>query len=215
MRLWYRGWQCVTRAVFCALFQVRTVGREHVPQTGPVLLVSNHQSYIDPPLCGVGLNRELDYIAREDLFHQPLFARYIRSLNAFPIQRDAADIKAIKTIINRLNDGRAIVLFPEGTRSATGRIGEIKSGIELIARRSNAVTVPVVIDGAFEAWPRQQKLPSLGRIFIYYGEPITPQQAKTMVKGEYVRLINQRLQTMQAELRIRYGRKPFDAEVAP
>ncbi len=212
MRLWYRFWQSLIRGAFCAYFQVRTLGRNRVPLTGPVLLVSNHQSYIDPPLCGMGLNRELDYIARDSLFHNRLFGRFIGSLNAFPIQRGAADIKAIKTVISRLNDGRAIVLFPEGTRSATGRIGEIKSGIELITRRSSAVTIPVVIDGAYEAWPRQRKIPGLGRIFVYFGEPISSEQAKAMAKGEYVKLINQRLQAMQAELRARYGRKRFGTE---
>ena len=208
MRKWYKFWQYMTQVVFCAFFNIRCLHREHVPAEGPVLLVSNHQSFLDPPLCGAGLTRELDYIARDSLFHNRWFGRYIRSLNAFPIARDQADLTAIRSVIQRLRQGRAIVLFPEGTRSADGRIGAIKSGIELIARRSGATTVPVVVDGAFEAWPRHQALPGMGRIWIYYGTPISP-AAAALPRGEYVAEINRRLRQMQTELRILCGREPF------
>ena len=207
MRAWYRGWQIITQGVFCSFFQVRTLQREHVPATGPVLLVSNHQSFLDPPLCGVGLHRELDYIARDSLFRNRWFAWYIRSLNAFPIQRNSADLRAIRTIINRLRAGRAVVLFPEGTRTQDGRIRPFQSGIELIARKSQATTVPVLIDGAFETWPRHQTLPGLGRIYVWYGEPIPPERIRRMPPGQYVAEINERLRQMQNALRKRYHRR--------
>jgi len=162
MRLWYKFWQVASMVVFCGFFRVRVFGRENVPLTGPVILLCNHQSFLDPILCGLGLQRELDYVARDSLFHNRWFGKYISSLNAFPIQRDRADVAAIKLIIERLKNDRAIVLFPESTRTPDGKIRPIKSGFELIARKSRATTVPVVVDGAFEAWSRHQRLPAPG-----------------------------------------------------
>jgi 1-acyl-sn-glycerol-3-phosphate acyltransferase len=210
MRYWYRGWQYAAQVGFSAFFNIRVLNRENVPLEGPVLLVSNHQSFLDPVLCGIGLHRELDYIARDNLFENRLFARYIRSLNAFPIQRGQADIAAIRTIVERLRQGRAVVLFPEATRTRDGRIRPIKGGFELIARRSGATTVPVVIDGAFDAWPRHQRIMSMGRIKVMYGRSVTAREAADMDRGVFVRQINQSLRRMQTELRYRYGKKPYN-----
>jgi 1-acyl-sn-glycerol-3-phosphate acyltransferase len=210
MRLWYRIWQHMALVVFVVFFRVRFFGRKNVPETGALLLVSNHQSFLDPILCGVGLRRELDYVARDSLFRQRLFGWYIRSLNAFPIQRDQADLQAVKTIIRRLQDGRAIVLFPEATRTADGRIRDIKGGFDLIVRRSGAMVVPVAIDGAFEAWPRHRALPGTGNIKVMYGQAFAAEQVRQMGREEFVREINNRLRRMQTELRLRYGKKGYD-----
>lgn len=208
MRLWYRFWQIIAQGAFCSFFNIRVFGRENVPLTGPVLLVSNHQSFLDPVLCGVGLARELDYIARDSLFRNPAFAWYIRSLNAFPIQRGQADFTAIKTIIRRLQNNRAVVLFPEATRTADGRIRPVKSGFELIIRRARAATVPVVIDGAFEAWPRHRGLCSPGRIYVVFGPAISPERTKNMGREDFIAYINRCLLEMQNNIRRRY-RKPL------
>ena len=109
MNIFYDIHRLMLRVVFSAFFNIRTFNRANVPLQGPVLVVSNHQSFLDPMLCGLGLNRELDYLARDSLFRNPCFGAYIRALNAFPVQRDHADTKAIKDIINRLKAGRAIV----------------------------------------------------------------------------------------------------------
>ncbi len=210
MRLWYRMWQYVAQVIFSALLGIRVFGRENVPKTGPALLLSNHQSFLDPVLCGVGLPRELDYIARNSLFRNRWFAWYIRSLNAFPIQRDQADLAAVRTIIKRLRSGRAVVLFPEATRTRDGRIRPIKGGFDLIVRKANAPAIPVIIDGAFESWPRTQLLPSLGRITVSYGKPITPQQANTLRREELVELLNRRLREMQTRVRRRTGKATYN-----
>ncbi len=210
MRLWYRFWQVGSQIVFSAFFQVRVWNRENVPLTGPVLLLCNHQSFLDPILCGLGLHRELDYIARDSLFHNKYFGWYISSLNAFPIQRDQADIHAIKTVIHRLQNNRAIVMFPEATRTRDGRIRPVKGGFDLIARRAGATIVPAVVDGAFEAWPRHQKLMLPGRIGVMYGKPIPPDAIRNMSREEFIRIMNQTLRQMQTELRIQYQRKPYD-----
>jgi 1-acyl-sn-glycerol-3-phosphate acyltransferase len=210
MRWWYRMWQYTAQVMFSAFWGIRVFGRENVPKSGPALLLSNHQSYLDPVLCGVGLLRELDYIARDNLFQNRWFAWYIRSLNAFPIQRDQADLAAVRTVIKRLRSGRAVVLFPEATRTGDGRIRPIKGGFELIVRKANAPAVPVVIDGGFEAWPRTQLLPSLGCITVSYGKPITPEQAKNLRREELVELLNGRLREMQTLIRRRTGKPTYN-----
>jgi 1-acyl-sn-glycerol-3-phosphate acyltransferase len=208
-RLWYRFWQHSALVVFCVFFRIRFFGREHVPLSGPVLLVSNHQSYLDPIVCGVGLRRELDYVARDSLFRNRFFGRFIGSVNAFPIQRDQADIQAVKSIIRRLKNNRAIVVFPEGTRTTDGTIRSIKAGFDLIIRRSGATLVPVVVDGPFEIWPRHQALPSMGNIRVLYGQPFTADQVRQMSREQFVAQVNNRLRAMQNALRLRSHKKPY------
>jgi 1-acyl-sn-glycerol-3-phosphate acyltransferase len=209
-RWWYWLWQYMAFGAMAAFFRVRFLGRENVPLTGPLILLSNHQSVLDPILCSIGMHRQMDFVARESLFRNWLFGRYIGSLNAFPIQRDQADIQAIRSIIRRLQNNRAIILFPEGTRTPDGRIREIKSGFDLIVRRSGATVVPVVVDGAYETWPRNQALPGFGDIKVLYGRAFTAEQIRQLGRDEFVREINSRLRTMQTELRERYGKKGYD-----
>ena len=212
MRLYYSFWQRGSQIVFSALYNVRVFGRENVPIDGGMLLLSNHQSFLDPILCGLSLRRELDYMARDSLFHNRWFGSYIRSLNAFPVHRGHADTRAIKEIIRRLKAGRAVMMFPEATRTENGRIRPIKSGFELITRRSGATTVPVVVDGAFEVWPRHQALPGMGRINVQFGRAITPEETRELGRDKFVAEINSRLRTIQNELRQRFGKEPFDYE---
>jgi len=209
MRLWYRLNQSSLWGLLKIFFRFRAYGTEHIPRQGPVLFVSNHQSYLDPMLCGVPVPRELDYVARDSLFKNRFFARLISSVNAFPIQRDQADLAAIRSIIARLQQGRAIVLFPEGTRTGDGRISVIKSGFDLIARKAQAAVVPLVIDGAFEAWPRTQKLPSPRKIRVLYGPAWSPEQIRRLGREEFVLQVNQCLRDLQSELRRRFGKTPF------
>lgn len=212
MRLWYYFHYIVLRILFRLAFRLERYGEAQVPLTGPVLFISNHQSYLDPILCGISIHRELDYIARESLFKNRYFGWLIRSVNAFPIQRDQADIAAIRSIITRLEAGRAIVLYPEGTRSSDGSIRTIKSGFDLIARKAKPTVVPVIIDGAFEAWPRTQKLPSPKKIRVCFGTPWTPEEVKQLGREAFVTQVNQRLREMQNEFRSRFGKLPFDYE---
>jgi 1-acyl-sn-glycerol-3-phosphate acyltransferase len=163
------------RLLFTVMFRFRVLGRENVPLHGGVILAANHQSYLDPPLVGIGLERPVHFMARKSLFeHNFLFARLIRNVNAFPVERDRGDIGAIRETLRRLENGAAVLVFPEATRSYTGEIGALKPGVFVMAARAGVPVVPTLIDGAFEAWPRSRLLPRPKPIAVIYGKPLLP-----------------------------------------
>ena len=155
-------------------YRYRAWGIENVPPRGPVLLVSNHQSFLDPILVGLGAHHRQFYaMARSSLFRHPFFGGLIRSINAVPIERGASDMAAMRLCIDVLKQGHALLVFPEGTRTGNGTTGRFATGAMLLIKRSGATVVPVGIEGAFAVWPRWRKGPRLsGRIGVAYGEPI-------------------------------------------
>ena len=155
-----------------ALFRVSASGREHVPPTGPLLLVANHLSTLDPPLIGVVTPRQLCFLAKEELFAIPLLGRLIRALHARPVRRDGADGRALKASLKLLAENRAILLFPEGTRGAEGRLGEGKPGAGMLAVLSGAPVVPVYVSGTARALPRGRALPRPTRVRVTFGPPL-------------------------------------------
>lgn len=168
----YIGCSLIVRAASSVYFRLRTVDRHHVPLTGPVILASNHVSYLDPPLIGCTLPRTIHSMARKSLFDNPILSWVMRGLAALPIDRDGGGGAGLKTIFERLGVGAGILLFPEGTRSPDGRIHPAKAGIGLIIIRSTAPVIPVRMLGAYDAWGRHQRLPRPARITIVYGPPI-------------------------------------------
>jgi 1-acyl-sn-glycerol-3-phosphate acyltransferase len=205
---WLARWAC---RLFCMLFfRFRMYGTKNVPNNGAVIFASNHQSYLDPILCGVALKRHLCYVARDSLFENKLFALLIKSVNAIPVKRGTADIAAMRTVIGKLKEGKGVCLFPEATRTSDGRIAAFKPGFGLLCRRSEAMVVPVLLDGAFECWPRYKKIFSRGAITVFYGEVITPEQIKNMNDKKLAAMLTDRLRQMQKECRIRQGKKPYN-----
>src|SRR6185369_4154181 len=146
-----------------------------VPLTGPVLLVSNHQSNLDPVLVGVACPRQLKYLARQGLFFFP-FNLWIRSLGAVPIDRERGALGGIRTTLDLLKKQNAVVVFPEGSRTPDGKMHALLPGFCLLARRSGATIVPVALDGAFDALPRGRVLARPARISLAFEQPITRQQ---------------------------------------
>ena len=198
-------------AVFCAIvFRLRVRGRENVPRGGAYILAGNHQSYLDPVFCGVGIRRRLCYVARDSLYRFKLFGWLIRSLDAIPIGRDKADIAAMKMIIARLQQGEAVCLYPEGTRTHDGRIVPVKAGFGLLCRRSQAAVVPVLVDGAFECWPRQKRLFTPGRVTIWYGKTLEAEEIRAMTNEELAGRLTATLRQMQNDCRLAQGKKPYD-----
>ena len=118
---YFIGWS-LFRFVYATYFRWRVYNPERVPLTGPVILASNHASFIDPPLVGAGLKRDINYLARESLFSFPGIGALLRSWNSVPVDRDGGGARGLKAILDRLLAGGAIILFPEGTRTTTGKL---------------------------------------------------------------------------------------------
>jgi len=175
------GWYFF-RALFKLYFRWRVYNPERVPLEGPVILAANHASIIDPPLVGAGLHRLINYLARESLFHVPVFAAILRSWKVVAVDRDAGTGRGLKTILNRLNQDGAIILFPEGTRSEDGNLQPARSGIGLTVIKSNAPVVPVRVFGTFEAFGRNSKFPRPRRLQVKYGKPLLFEQERAEAK---------------------------------
>ena len=150
-------------------FRLEIRGREHVPSSGPALLVANHVSLLDPPFVGGAAPRELYFLAKEELFAIPLLGRLIRGVNARPVKRDGSDGRALKMALRLLAEGRALLIFPEGTRGAEGSLREGKAGVGMLAVMSGAPVVPVYVSGTGRALPRGRVLPRLGKVYVSFG----------------------------------------------
>jgi 1-acyl-sn-glycerol-3-phosphate acyltransferase len=172
-------------ALMRLLFRLEVHGQEHVPATGPVLLVSNHVSLLDPPLVGGASPRKLYFMAKEELFGIPLFGRLIAALNARPVRRDGSDSRALKTALRLLGEGRALLVFPEGTRGVEGQLGEAKAGAGMLAVMSGAAVVPVLVSGSGRALPAGRVIPRPARVRVRFGPPLTFKAAAEDRKERY------------------------------
>jgi 1-acyl-sn-glycerol-3-phosphate acyltransferase len=172
MNLSYRLAWLGFRAMYRFYFRWRVFNAERVPLTGPVILACNHASFLDPPLVGSGLQRGINYMARESLFRYPGVGALLRSWQAVPVDRDGGGAAGLKAILDRLLAGGAIILFPEGTRTRDGQLQPARSGIGLTVIKSDAVVIPVRTFGTFEAYGRQVKFPRPISVAVKYGRPM-------------------------------------------
>jgi 1-acyl-sn-glycerol-3-phosphate acyltransferase len=168
--VYWLGWMTF-RAAFRSLFGFRVIGEENLITEGSVLVASNHQSFLDPPLIGNLYTTEMCYLARKTLFNR--LTKWLYSQwNAIPVDQDRPDMASLKTIIRKLKQGQRVVVFPEGSRTNDGSLGEAAPGIGLIAIKSGAVIQPVRIRGAREALPRGTSRIRFARITVTVGPPI-------------------------------------------
>ena len=180
--LYFAGWTAY-RTLFAVYFRWRVYNPERVPQSGPVILASNHASFLDPPLVGSGLRRDINYLARKTLFRFAALGWVLRTVNAVPVDRDGGGAAGLKAIMDRLQAGGAIILFPEGTRSADGRLQPARSGVGLTVIKSVAPVVPVRVFGTYEAWGRHVKFPRPRRVAVKYGKPMNFEQLRAEAKN--------------------------------
>lgn len=179
-------WSC--RFVFKFYFRWRIFNAQRVPLEGPVILASNHSSFLDPPMVGCGFHRESGYLARASLFRFAPFGFWIRNLNAVPVDRDGGVGKGLKTIFQLLDRNLPVTLFPEGTRTPDGNLQPAKPGIGMIIVKSDAPVVPVRVFGSYEAYGRNITIPRPKQIAVKYGPEIDfteiREKAKTCTKRE-------------------------------
>ena len=182
----YRLTWLACRAYYWLWHRWRVLNPERVPLSGPVIIAANHGSYLDPPLIGSGVRRPINYLARDTLFRFPVFGWYLRALNVVPVDRDGAGAAGLKGILDRLLNGGAVILFPEGTRTHDGSLQPARGGIGLTVIKSEAPVVPVRVFGTFEAWSRHMKFPRPRPVIVKYGAPMNfaelRAEAKTCTK---------------------------------
>lgn len=158
---------------FTLYHRYRICNVEHVPTSGPVLLACNHASFYDPPLIGSTLQRGICYLARESLFKNRWISWLLREgLNCIPVDRDGGGAAGLKGVLDNLQRGRVVILFPEGTRTRDGQLQPVRSGIGLAVLKAQAPVVPVRVFGTFESWNRTHRLPRPHKIVVKFGAPL-------------------------------------------
>lgn len=200
-------------AYLAGFLGLRRHHRERVPATGGVLVVSNHQSFLDPMVNGVTVwERQFTALARDTLFKGP-FGWLIRSVSARPIRREGGDVEAMKAALAELEAGRVVILYPEGTRSPDGERQAFRRGVLLLVKRARATVLPMGVEGTFDAWPKGRKLPRLfGKIDCVCGEPIDGAALAAMTAEEQLRTLEAAVARAHDEARAihrrRTGREP-------
>jgi 1-acyl-sn-glycerol-3-phosphate acyltransferase len=161
--------------IFGMWFRGEVVGTENFPREGPFLIASNHASHLDPPLVGSQIAKQMRFFARKSLWNNKLLAWWLDQVETIPVERDTGDIGAIKKVLQALKDDRAVVLFPEGTRSPDGKLQKPKAGVGMMACKSGVPVVPCRVYDSFAAFGKGRMLPRFGTpVTIVFGEPIPP-----------------------------------------
>ena len=179
--VYFIGWS-IFRVMYTVYFRWHRYNPENVPLKGGVILASNHASFLDPPIVGAGLNRTVNYLARESLFRNPVSGWILRQWQAVPVDRDGAGARGLKAILDRLFDGGAILLFPEGTRTKDGKLQPARSGIGLTVIKSDVPVVPVRTFGTFECYNRKWKFHMPMRLAVKYGRPMMFEKLRAEAK---------------------------------
>jgi len=148
MRAYYNLFYSAGNFLLKVFLRFKKNGDEFIPRDGGVIIASNHAAYIDPPLLGMASPREVYFLAKKELFRIRLFGWFIRTLNAVPISRGGFDRKGLKRSVELLKKGKALVLFPEGTRSKNGKLKEARPGIGKVALEACVPIVPAYIQNS-------------------------------------------------------------------
>jgi cytidylate kinase len=193
MTLLYRAVIFFAWVIGKIFYRLKIYGLEHYYPRGAIL-AANHTSFFDPPIVSASWPEEVHFLARKTLFRNPFFGALIRNLNTHPVSGDAGDITVMKTILSLLEEGKKVVLFPEGTRSKNGELQPLKPGISMLISRTKSAIIPVYIGGAYQVWGRNHKLPRLfGKVSCVFGTPISWESFSHLDKKEAQKKIAERL----------------------
>ncbi len=159
--------------VFGMWFRGEVVGTENFPTEGPFLIASNHASHFDPFFVGCQVPRQLRFFARRSLWLNRFNAWWLNQVEVIPVERDSGDVGAIKRVLLALKENRAVILFPEGTRSMDGHLQKPKAGVGLMACKTGVPVVPCRVYDSFAAFGKGSAVPRFGTpVTIVFGRPI-------------------------------------------
>ncbi len=182
--MFYKICRVIVRAVMVLVFRLKFVGRENLPKDGGVIVAFNHRSNWDPVIAGLASPRPLRFMAKEELFKNPVFGALITTFGAYPVRRGKGDVGAIKSALKILSDGEAMLMFPEGHRIKDGRRVKAKPGVALIAQRAKVPIVPICISGKYR-WMNQITV-TIGEAITleeYYGEKLEQEKVQEIADG--------------------------------
>jgi len=163
----------ITFIVAAHILRISVEDEHLIPESGPVILMSNHQSNLDPLLLGWAARRPLNMPAKIELFRIPILKQFIEGLGSYPVDRDARDSASLRRSLSVLRQGRVLAVFPEGTRSRTGEVGPFTTMLTRLAMREGAPIVPVSMTGTGAILPPGKRLPALrSKIVIRFGSPV-------------------------------------------
>ncbi len=173
MTPFYGFFHYVFQGFYDAFFRGEVVGLENIPRSGPYLIAANHASHLDPPLVGCQVARQMRFFARRSLWSGRVASWWLDHVECIPVDRDSGDIGAIKRVLQALHEERAVVLFPEGTRSPDGRLQKPKAGVGLLACKTGVPVVPCRVFGSHTAFGKGQAVPRPGSpVTVVFGAPI-------------------------------------------
>ncbi len=179
-------------------FRLKVYGIEHIPKTGGLIVAANHNSYFDIPFLGCALPRPADNIAKIELFRFPPLAALFRALGGFPVRRGTADRGAMAEALKRLDAGRLLAFYPEGTRSKDGKLQKAKPGIGWVVEQSRVLVLPAYIEGTSPVRPFR-------RVSVRFGAPIdfSPQIQEARNQGVHPKIL---YDTISSEIMAQIGR---------
>jgi glycerol-3-phosphate dehydrogenase (NAD(P)+) len=189
-------WVCrgLVEIVLFTYFRLDKIGREHIPRTGAAIIASNHRSFMDPWVIGTMARRPIYYVAKSELFRNPFLAWFLSALGAFPVQRGVGDQDTIRTAHELLARGEIVLIFPEGTRTRPGPLGNPKRGVGRLALESGAPVIPVAIFGTEDVRkgvllrPRKIRVRAGGALQFPRVEPASPVLAQAVVDRVWPRV---------------------------
>lgn len=188
---WLVYWSA--RLFFKIFFRLKIYGLEHF-RKGSAILASNHCSFYDPPVLSISCPEEVHFLAKASLFQIPLLGKLIRVLNSHPVTRGASDAQTFRMMVSLLEEGKKLILFPEGQRSLDGTIQPIERGLAFLAQKAKCGIIPAYLKGTFEAWQRSQKMPKLfGKMACVFGSPIEWEEFENLDKKAAQEAITQRI----------------------
>lgn len=166
----------VTRLILLVFFRLfynlKVYDADKVPKKGGFILASNHLSFFDPPVLACAAKRQLNFLAREDLFRAFVIGWFIKRLKAIPVKRDFQDMRAMREAARKLMDGEPLLLFPEGTRGGGDEFLDAKLGVSFLARLAKVPIVPVYLEGTDKALPRGARFFKPAKICVRFGDAI-------------------------------------------
>ena len=194
-------WSVLVRILgwfFIIVYRYKRHGAENVPNSGPILIVCNHQSHFDSPLVGyLAIDRPFMSIARDTLFSSGLLSFLMRGFGVISVRRGDSDTSAIRGAIAELRSGGSVMLFPEGTRSPSGAIGEFQRGVWMLIRRGGAVVLPVAVEGTYDVWPVGGKIKFRGFVEAAAGKPIPSQELLDLGEEEGMELLKSTIESLR------------------